>query len=99
MPDHSFWRHTPLEDMTKLQWESLCDGCAKCCLVKLEDEDTGEVAYTNVVCRLMDEKNCQCTEYQDRNKLVPNCVWLKPDMVEDFFWLPDTCAYRLVHEG
>lgn len=94
-----FWLTTQLEDMSKTQWESLCDGCAKCCLVKLEDEDTGEVAYTNVVCHYMDENNCQCTQYQDRHELVPNCVWLKPSMVEEFFWLPETCAYRLVSQG
>jgi hypothetical protein len=99
MSEPAFWRNTALADMSKAQWESLCDGCAKCCLVKLEDEDTAEVAYTNVVCRYMDEANCQCTQYQNRNTLVPHCVWLKPDMVEEFFWLPDTCAYRLVHEG
>ncbi len=94
-----FWLTTALTDMTKQQWESLCDGCAKCCLIKLEDEDTGDVAYTNVVCQYMDEKSCACTEYQDRNNLVPNCVWLKPDMVDEFFWLPETCSYRLVAEG
>jgi hypothetical protein len=99
MSEPAFWRNTALADMSKAQWESLCDGCAKCCLVKLEDVDTAEVAYTNVVCRYMDEANCQCTQYQNRNTLVPHCVWLKPDMVEEFFWLPDTCAYRLVYEG
>lgn len=99
MADVMFWQRKTLQEMTTGEWESLCDGCAKCCLVKLQDEDTDEVAYTNVVCQYMDEQNCQCTEYQARHELVPNCVWLKPSMVEEFFWLPDTCAYRLVGEG
>ena len=93
-----FWETKALNEMTKDEWESLCDGCAKCCLHKLEDEDTGDVYYTKVVCRYMDEQ-CRCTEYQRRNELVPNCVWLRPEDVEDFFWLPNTCAYRLVAEG
>lgn len=94
----AFWESTALADMSKAQWESLCDGCAKCCLHKLEDEDSGEVYYTKVSCRYMSD-DCQCTEYQRRNELVPNCVWLRPEDVEDFFWLPSTCAYRLLHEG
>jgi uncharacterized cysteine cluster protein YcgN (CxxCxxCC family) len=92
-----FWEHKTLEQMNTQEWESLCDGCAKCCLHKLEDEDTAEVFYTKVVCRYMDEQ-CQCTEYQRRNELVPNCVWLKPEDVSEFHWLPSTCAYRLVAE-
>ncbi|NRA41133.1 MAG: YcgN family cysteine cluster protein [Pseudomonadales bacterium] len=94
-----FWQQKSLQQMTQEEWESLCDGCAKCCLIKLQDEDTDQVAYTNVVCRYMDQDNCQCTEYQQRNQLVPHCVWLKPEMVDQFFWLPDSCAYRLVAEG
>lgn len=93
-----FWETVPLAEMSKQQWESLCDGCAKCCLHKLEDEDSGEVYYTKVVCRYMDDQ-CRCTEYLKRNELVPNCVWLRPEDVDDFHWLPSTCAYRLVHEG
>lgn len=85
--------------MDRAEWESLCDGCARCCLHKLEDEDTEEVFYTDVVCRYLDQDACRCTEYQDRNRLVPNCVWLTPDDVEAFHWLPTTCAYRLVAEG
>ena len=94
-----FWVQKSLSEMTQSEWESLCDGCAKCCLVKLQCEDTEEVAYTSVACHLMDYESCQCTRYQDRNDLVPSCVWLKPEMVDDFFWLPDSCAYRLVSEG
>ncbi|NRB40697.1 MAG: YcgN family cysteine cluster protein [Pseudomonadales bacterium] len=95
----AFWKTMALTDMNKQEWESLCDGCAKCCLVKLQDEDTDEVAYTNVACRYMDYGTCQCTEYIKRNELVPACVWLKPEMVDEFFWLPTSCAYRLVSEG
>jgi len=92
-----FWETKALHEMTTEQWESLCDGCAKCCLHKLQDQETGDVHYTKVVCRYMDEQ-CRCTEYQRRNELVPNCVWLRPRDVEQFFWLPSTCAYRLVAE-
>lgn len=93
-----FWEHKSLAELNQQEWESLCDGCAKCCLHKLEDEDSGEVFYTKVVCRYMDE-DCRCTQYQQRHVLVPNCVWLKPELVAEFQWLPQTCAYRLVAEG
>lgn len=98
MADQPFWKTTALKDMNKQQWESLCDGCARCCLQKLQDDETDEVFYTNIVCRYMDE-NCQCTTYLDRNIKVPACVWLKPEDVKDFHWLPSTCAYRMVSEG
>ena len=94
-----FWEEKSLAEMTRDEWESLCDGCARCCLHKLEDEDTGEVFYTDVVCQYLEQSNCRCQEYQQRNILVPNCVWLKPEDVEAFHWLPNTCAYRLVAEG
>lgn len=94
-----FWETKKLTEMSKEEWESLCDGCAKCCLQKLEDEDTGEVYYTEIVCRYLDRENCSCTEYQQRHELVPNCVWLKPEDVEEFHWLPETCAYRRISEG
>lgn len=95
----SFWKEKSLAEMSRQEWESLCDGCARCCLHKLEDEDSGEVHYTSVVCKYLDESTCRCTSYQDRHSLVPDCVWLTPDTVEAFRWLPTTCAYRLVAEG
>jgi uncharacterized cysteine cluster protein YcgN (CxxCxxCC family) len=94
-----FWETRPLEELTREEWESLCDGCAKCCLRKLEDEDTGEVYYTDVACRLLDRTTCRCRRYSHRLKLVPDCVRLTPEAVQRFAWMPSTCAYRLVAEG
>jgi uncharacterized cysteine cluster protein YcgN (CxxCxxCC family) len=94
-----FWESKALKDMSKQEWESLCDGCARCCLHKLEDEDTDEVYYTDVHCRYLDKKDCSCTVYQTRNEKVPECIWLTPEQAHSFHWLPDTCAYRLVAEG
>ena len=85
--------------MTQQEWESLCDGCALCCLQKLEDEDTGDVYYTDLHCHYLDTKNHQCTVYTDRHKKVPECVWLTPEQAHQFHWLPKTCAYRLIAEG
>ncbi len=94
-----FWQQKSLEEMSKSEWESLCDGCGKCCLLKLEDEKSGEICYTKVVCRYLDMDKCGCNEYKDRHELVPECVWLKLEMIEQFHWLPMTCAYRLLSEG
>ena len=94
-----FWQTKSLEEMNKDEWESLCDGCARCCLHKLEDEDTNEVHYTSIVCRYLDQDKCQCKDYTQRNINVPECVLLTPERVDEFGWLPDTCAYRLVAEG
>lgn len=98
-PDASpFWRK-PLEDMSRTQWESLCDGCGRCCLVKLEDEDTSEIHFTSIACRLLDGASCQCSDYPKRKAKVPDCVKLTPKRVREISWLPPTCAYRLVAEG
>ncbi|QQA43275.1 YcgN family cysteine cluster protein [Pelagovum pacificum] len=95
-----YWRDTPLEKMNAKQWEALCDGCGKCCLNKLEDEDTGEVALTRVACRLLDDSTCLCGNYEIRHQFVPDCIRLTPQTIhEHMYWLPRTCAYRLVYEG
>ncbi|MGB1238426.1 MAG: YcgN family cysteine cluster protein [Pseudomonadales bacterium] len=94
-----FWRRKTLAQMTPAEWESLCDGCALCCLQKVEDDETEEVFYTSVVCHLLDQKNCHCTKYYERTVLVPNCVKLRPQDVDEFHWLPPSCSYRLINEG
>lgn len=99
MAAEAFWRTKKLDEMSAAEWESLCDGCARCCLQKLENEDTGQVYYTQVVCHLLDQSQCRCTDYPNRVAKAPGCVTLTPDRVRDFHWLPDTCAYRLVSEG
>ena len=99
MEKQPFWRRKSLARMSREEWESLCDGCAKCCLLKLEDEDTGAVDYTDIACRLLDLGTCRCTDYPARSRLVKDCVVLTPDRAAQFGWLPSTCAYRLVAEG
>jgi uncharacterized protein len=95
-----FWEKVPLGKMTKAEWEALCDGCGKCCLNKIEFEDTGEVAFTRLSCRLLDGETCRCTQYPIRHQFVPDCVTLTPAKLPDVaYWLPRTCAYRLLHEG
>jgi uncharacterized cysteine cluster protein YcgN (CxxCxxCC family) len=95
----SFWKEKTLDEMTDAEWESLCDGCARCCLVKLEDDDTGEVHYTSLVCDLLDTDRCRCTRYPERHQLVPDCIHFTPELAATLSWLPDTCAYRLLAEG
>lgn len=90
-----WWNEKPLEQLSPEEWEALCDGCAKCCLHKLEDEDSGEVFYTKVRCRHLDEQRCRCTDYANRSTLVPNCIDLQRAEVAELDWLPSTCAYRL----
>jgi uncharacterized cysteine cluster protein YcgN (CxxCxxCC family) len=94
-----YWRRKTLEEMTASEWEQLCDGCGKCCLNKLEDVETGEIALTRVACRLLDLGTCRCSNYRRRKSLVPDCLVLTPDLVKSLGWLPSTCAYRLVAEG
>lgn len=94
-----FWKDKNLKQMDMREWELLCDGCAKCCLEKLEDEETKEIAYTNVACRLLDIDTCRCSDYRNRQKLVYSCIKLTPEKVATLPWLPSTCAYRLLHEG
>lgn len=94
-----FWEEKPLDKMSRDEWESLCDGCGKCCLHKLEDEVTGEVFPTNVACRLLDRRNGRCRDYLNRKSLVPDCVRLNPSKLNELDWLPSTCAYRLVAAG
>ena len=95
----SFWKTTPLAQMTGEQWESLCDGCGRCCLHKLRDDDTEELFFTNVSCRLLDTHTCQCSRYETRRDWVPDCVSLTPEALAGIDWLPPSCAYRLVAEG
>jgi uncharacterized protein len=94
-----FWKSKSLAQMTRAEWESLCDGCGRCCLNKLEDEDTGEFIYTRAACKLLDLETCRCTDYPNRARKVPDCVTLTPENVPTLGWLPATCAYRLLDEG
>lgn len=99
MAEKPFWQTVKLADMTAAQWEALCDGCAKCCLVKLQDEDSGEIVFTDIVCNLLDQQSCRCTHYEERTKLVPDCVKLSKDNLDKIDFMPPSCAYRLLHEG
>ena len=94
-----FWEVKTLEEMTRREWESLCDGCARCCLVKLEDADTAEIHFTDVGCTLLDAKTCRCRDYRRRQSRVSDCVKLTPESVRSLSWLPVTCAYRRLAEG
>ncbi len=94
-----FWESLSLQQMSSAQWEALCDGCGKCCLLKLEDEDNAEVYYTNVSCKLLDLDTCRCKDYAKRKERVPHCLVLSAENIKQFPWLPATCAYRLVFEG
>ncbi len=99
MNEIPYWKRKTLAEMTAEEWEGLCDGCGICCLNKLEDWDTGEVAFTSVACRLLDAHSCRCKDYENRQATVPDCIRLTLDEVETISWLPPTCAYRLISEG
>ena len=94
-----FWRRKRLEEMTPAEWESLCDHCGRCCLVKLEDEDTGDIHYTSAICALYDCVHGGCQAYAARHRRMPDCVPLTPENVRELSWLPSSCAYRLLAEG
>ena len=97
--EEPFWKTKSLDDRNTGEWESLCDGCGRCCLVKLQDADTAEVLYTDVGCTLLDDRTCRCRDYPNRQTKVSDCVRLTPTAVRTLPWLPATCAYRLIAEG
>jgi uncharacterized cysteine cluster protein YcgN (CxxCxxCC family) len=94
-----FWRTKSLAEMSDKEWESLCDGCGRCCLLKLEDADTGAIDYTDAACKLLDLESCKCSDYPNRKHHVRDCIKLTPSKVEAFAWMPQTCAYRLIAAG
>jgi uncharacterized cysteine cluster protein YcgN (CxxCxxCC family) len=94
-----FWQTKSLSEMSRSEWESLCDGCGRCCLLKLEDEDTARIYYTDIACRLFEEKTCSCNDYAHRKQRVPDCVKLTPKRAANYGWLPHSCAYRRLAEG
>ena len=99
MAHKPFWEFKRLEQMTVPEWESLCDGCGLCCLIRFEDEETDEIIPTRVHCRLFDAGACRCTDYENRKKTVPDCIKLTPGNIDDLMWMPPSCAYRRLHEG
>lgn len=94
-----FWEKIPMKDLSQKQWESICDGCCQCCAHKLQDDDTGEVFKTNIVCQYLDIKKGRCTVYNERNELVPDCIKVTPQNANDLSWMPVTCGYRLLANG
>ena len=99
MPKLPFWKTKSLNELSHEEWESLCDGCGKCCVLKLEDVDTENVYYTDVACKMLDCKTGRCRDYALREQHVPDCIMLTPETIEQLAWMPKTCAYRLVSEG
>lgn len=94
-----FWKSKSLQEMTDEEWESLCDGCGRCCVWKFEDEDSGEILYTDIRCRQFNESTCRCIDYPQRTTLIPGCMDIRTLKDKQFTWLPESCAYRLLHEG
>ncbi|WP_027962767.1 YcgN family cysteine cluster protein [Halomonas halodenitrificans] len=94
-----FWEHYLLEELTAEEWEALCDGCGQCCLLKFQDDESGELAVLNLACELLDVQSCRCSDYPNRLARVPECTQLTPERVDEFRWLPRSCAYRRVAEG
>jgi len=99
MTTRPFWQVKSLTQMTVREWESLCDGCGLCCLVRFEDEDTGEIIPTRVHCKLFDPNACRCNDYANRKRHVPDCIKLTPHNIEALEWMPQSCAYRRIYEG
>ncbi len=97
--DTPFWKRKRLWQMTEAEWESLCDGCGRCCLVKFEEEETGRIHFTSAACKLLDGDACRCTDYANRTTRVPDCVQLTAGNVADLDWLPSSCAYRILAGG
>ena len=96
---YKFWENKPLEKLNFKEWEALCDGCGKCCLNKIEDEETGQVFLTRIACRLFNDESCLCSNYKKRHKHVPECIKLTPSTIkQNAYWLPSTCAYKLIYE-
>ena len=93
------WEQNPLEELTAEEWEALCDGCGQCCLLKFQDDESGELAVLNLACELLDLHSCRCSDYEHRLERVPECTRLTPELIDQFRWLPHSCAYRRVAEG
>ncbi|MCP4270670.1 MAG: YcgN family cysteine cluster protein [Gammaproteobacteria bacterium] len=99
MQEKNYWQQKPLTQMNDKEWESLCDGCAKCCIFKFEEDETGHILQTDVVCKLLDLTNCHCTQYKQRKQLVPDCISITPENILHLKWMPETCSYRLLALG
>lgn len=95
----AYWQEKRLANLSDEEWEALCDGCGRCCLWKFEDEDTGELLFTDVACRLFDDERCRCTDYNHRFEQMPECLNIRAFTPEQYAWLPESCAYRLLFEG
>ncbi len=99
MTQAPFWKHKKLHEFSSQEWESVCDGCGRCCLHKLEDTDTGKLHYTRIACKLLDLENCRCKNYPERFTFVPDCISLQHDLYNSLKWLPESCAYRRLADG